>query len=320
MSTDRLPKDVQDTIDRANDLHREMKESQEPAPIEDDGQAQPEPTQEQPQAQPENPAPKEGDPDYWKQRFLSTEGLLKQKSQKVMELETRVLDLEQILASMQSAPAVQEPSPANPASIQPVNPEAFADYGDEVQQLVRALNTVVARVEALEGTTSSVKGKQDRIETAQRQTEKERFFASLEREVPHYKEIAVAPEWHDWLQQADPLAGEKRLALFLRATDESAPDLPRVVKFYEAFQSEYPQFRQENTGGKGRLSPEVDKQVAPRSSSAAAPQGGNKTIWTKERVTQLYTDKAQGRYRGKDAEFAALEKDLQAALTEGRAR
>jgi hypothetical protein len=126
-----------------------------------------------------------------------------------------------------------------------------------------------------------------------------RLDSQVEQAVPNYREIDRDPNWHRWLLGYDVLSGEVRQRLLNAAIQRG--DSSSVVAFFKAYQRESGSTHAASpaSGGRGRSS-------------------GNKPIYTRAQVAQLYAAHQKGLFAGRESEWARQEHDIIAAGREGR--
>ena len=169
------------------------------------------------------------------------------------------------------------------------------NYGTELIDVTQraALHAVAPHLQQLEQSNAEL---QRRLAIEARRN----LDAAVERLVPNYRETDRDPRWHNWLLQTDPLTGRPRQQILNDAI--ASTDANRVAAFFRGFQ----------------------QTVGSQSPSSAAPapnrarSSGNKPIYTRAQIAQLYSAHRQGAYVGREAEWQRLEYELIAAGREGR--
>lgn len=129
-----------------------------------------------------------------------------------------------------------------------------------------------------------------------------RLDAAVSSAIPNYREIDANPEWLRWLGQRDALSGRTRQDLLNEAM--SAGTASRVIGFFRAFlqeQAASPTSRAHRGGGDSR--------------SNTIPAG---KTYTRAEIADLYSQHRRGKWRGREAEWQAIESDLVRAAAEGR--
>jgi hypothetical protein len=246
--------------------------------------------------------PRESDPEYWKQRFKATAGVLdsvrrervterEQYQQRFDELQTQIRDLQA------KAPAAK----LNPGDY--FTPEQIEQFGEaqcEAMALAahKAAQTSVQR--AIEAEVQPLRDQRKR-ETAQDLEDRKAVFREkLAESIPNYAEIDVGEDWHAWLAQPESEFGEQRQATLDRHV--AAFDAARVAKMFKAFLS---------TKAATPVPPVTAAPAAaptPSETPAAASDVAVKAP-TKEEIRDFYKRAALGRV--KDAERVAFEQRLE---------
>jgi hypothetical protein len=124
--------------------------------------------------------------------------------------------------------------------------------------------------------------------------------ARVERAVPNFREVDRDPRWLQWLAGTDALTGRARQVLLNDAI--ASTDASRVAEFFRKFQQEAGSIQSQ----------------APSTAPGRTRSSGNKPIYTRSQVAQLYRAHQQGAYAGREAEWAKQEADIIRASGEGR--
>jgi hypothetical protein len=131
----------------------------------------------------------------------------------------------------------------------------------------------------------------------------------------------------DWLQRVERHSGRRRHDLLKEAYDLN--DAPRVAAFFEDFLKEAgrlaPQPSPKPNGAAAHVAPApgLERYAAPGSPKAApvAPTApAEPEIFTTGDISRFYADKQAGRWRGREAEADAYERQIFAAQNAGRIR
>ena len=188
-----------------------------------------------------------------------------------------------------------------------IDPERFNDWGDEFKDLARENNAMAEKVSTLEATLAELKGDT----TA---TREERFYADLQKSVPSFTQLNEDRGFIDWLAQPHPYLGIPRQALLDQAAAKF--DAKKAAAIFNEYLSGQSHSRPNPTVRK-----DLKSQVSPTSraptQSDIAPTG---RIFSQAEVSKLYDDERRGLFAGREAEFAAQEKEIFAAQREGRIR
>ena len=235
------------------------------------------------------------------------------------ELTNRVQQLEQLIASMNAAPAQQQ-APMEKL----ITEQDMEDYGDSIEVMRRVfreemsskdteINELKRLVRQMQGT---VVPQVHQLSQSYAVSNEQRFWADLQTAVPDWQDINGSQEFQAWLLEVDPLTGIPRQTYLDDA--QRNMDARRVANFFTAWKG--------MTGSSNARTPtaaqpasELERQVAPGKgrSGGAKPQGEAKT-YTSEDIKKFFSDVQKGRYRGKEAERDRIERDIFAAQREGR--
>lgn len=133
------------------------------------------------------------------------------------------------------------------------------------------------------------------------------YFSKLEKLIPNFWVKNEEPGFLKWLDGKDPATGRVRMDILQDANKAMLEH--RVAEIFKAYAE----------------SREIGAAATIHNFEPGGPGGGgippNPTqvkIWTRAEIAQFYREMREGVYRGKEAEAAALEKDIFAAQREGR--
>lgn len=206
-----------------------------------------------------------------------------------------------------------------------------AEYGADLIEVMRksARDEVSIEMEELRNQIAGLKSQLQGVGGRVAQTETERLIQELGAAVPNWKELNVDPQFIAWLQLPEVFSGIKRHDLLGQAF--AGHDAQRVIRFFKGYLDEAaatglipaptPALAPADPAASERVTLEslaAPGRAAP-ASSHPAPQG-QKPVYTRAQIAKYYTDRAAGKYRGREAEAAALEQDIIAAGNEGRVR
>jgi hypothetical protein len=341
-----MPKQLREQMAAADAIRADMVGQPQPAPEEQQqGDPQqpdqpPQPTHPTPQPQPApkpQPTPQQGDQSQeepsWEQRFNSLRGRYDQAAQTNSALAQRLEQMEQLIATMKIRGAEEANSYAPPAELQPlrlVTPEEAADYGDEFLTVVgkRSREELLPEVEALRNEIGQLKGRLEGVGTVMERGEQQKVYGSLAAAVPNWREINTDQGFKDWLSVPDPFSGQPRKKLLLDAFARHEGD--RVVQFFKGFLAEAtdtpPNTQSPGNAapplpgnGQGSGRPSLESFAAPgRARSAPQALSPDKPIYTSAQIARFMADKLTGKYRGREADADAIERDIYQAQHEGR--
>ena len=263
-------------------------------------------------------------------RVRTAEGRLAVEQEKRQQLEAQVTNLNRLVADLQEKMRTAPPPVAAPAPVargKLVTPEEEADYGKDLLEVMgkRARDEVAGEIDELKSEIRKLNGQLANVGTRVSQRDTEDVFTELHRQVPNWVEQNSDENFIHWLQQPEPFSGIKRHDLLTRAFDSH--DANRVIRFFQGFRAEAAVTGQDPgqpapppppgaNGGKVPLETfAAPGRAAP--AQATAPQG-ERNLYTRAQIAQFYTDKAAGKWRGRESEAAQLESDIFRAGPEGR--
>jgi hypothetical protein len=266
----------------------------------------------------------ENDPTY-AQRWRSLQGVYNATKRQMDEAQQRIANLEQLLSQMQT----EKVDASIPKPSTHVTEKDVTEYGgdmvefarrvarEEMSPLAQAVRMLMGKLEQLQGVVPVVQN----VAQAQAQTAHDRFYEALTQRVADWKVVNDNPKFHDWLLSNDPLSGLQRQTLLVDA--HNALDLERVVNIFEMGKQALGINRAptpQQTATKAANVTKLEKQIAPGRASTATtpPQAQEKRQWTRPEIAQFFADKQRGKFKGREAEAQAMERDIFAAQREGR--
>lgn len=262
------------------------------------------------------PAPTE---ENWEHKFRSLQGLFNKNVPELQgQVKTLTQRLEQALGALEAQRAApQEPKAPAPATVDPKDVENFgADLVDMVNRIAeRRFGSVAQQVEAkiseLQQMLGTVEQRLEGTSQTVAVTAEQGFFDNLTKQVPDWETINANPAFLAWLADSDPVYGVPRQRALDSAREQL--DVARIVSVFRAFSPA-------TTSAPPARNP-VDRQVSPKAGASSAPQtAAPKTGFSQKQVTDFYNDLARGKFRGREAEAAAIEQSVNLAIAEGRVR
>ena len=335
-----LPPAVRAAAARADVLHAQLRDVPEeqaeqvktsaeptPAPQPDGVQATEVQVQEPTLAPPPPTPPAEQDDGNWEQKYRASQGRLKQANDTVRELTTLVHQKDMLLAAIQTPPA---PTTIElPAEFR-LSPEDEENYGEDMIRVISAKAAQIAKVQVTEleqrfaARLAQIEGGLAHVGTTVTQDAREKFKMALTSELPNWDAINHDQNFHNWLGLTDPYSGGIRLDMLKKAYAEG--NVHRTLAFFKGFLQE--------EAATSPAAPELTPgtTVVPKVSlqSLAAPGKAKmvssdqapveKPIITPADITKFYADATAGKYKGRDAEYKAMETKIFVAQAEGRIR
>lgn len=275
------------------------------------------------------PAEDENGPTY-AQRWRSLQGTFNAQKRHLDETTQRLANMEQLIAQMQAAPA----SAAQPQATRPthVTDKDVSEYGadmvefarrvsrEEMAPLAQAVQALIGRIDQLQGVVPVVR----QVADNQAKTAHEKFYELLGGRVSDWQKINEDPKFHEWLLSEDPLSGLQRQTLLTDA--HTNLNLERVVNFFDQWKREAgiaavpAATNQTQTTQQTSNVTKLERQIAPgRASTGSTPPAATaKKQWSRPEIAQFFSDKMNGRYKGREAEARSLENDIFLAQREGR--
>jgi hypothetical protein len=329
--TPKLPKQVQDQV---NALEAMMKPPEEPEDSEQvaGDESFEEEDQEGADDAPDQPAPQPGAPveESWEQRAKSAQGRLDQALSANMQLSRRLQDLEREMGTLKLRGAERPDAAVPKVKQQYIKPEELSDYGEEFFDVVgrKAKEEFVPVVDELSERLKRLESGQQAVGQVVEQTQKRGLYDTLYDEVPEWKEINHSAEFINWLAFPDPYSGRQRHEMLKEAF--SRHDAGRVVNFFRGFLTEATgsppntsrrqgQSAPPPANGSGSGKPSLEQFAAPgRARSAPQELPPDKPVYTAAWIAKFSADKLMGKFRGREAEVEAIERDIYQAQHEGR--
>lgn len=330
----KMPAAVRAAAERANELHAQLKDQPTPdqPPVEVTPQGNQPTLDAASLAQPPaNPAPmpepeqQPGSEDEgWEAKYNAMAGRVRKLTKTNEQLQDTVNNLQSVIATMTSAPAPA--APAQPISVDPtVTPEEENDYGKDLLSVVgkKAYDIVAPLLKQQADQISKLTEQVNSVAGAQVMGAREKMLATMDKELPHWREINTNDDFLAWLALPDGYSGVIRHNMLKDAF--AAGQTSRVLAFFKGFQAEQavttPARDPQPQPGSEMVTVELAELAAPgKAKSAAAPAAAEKPIFTRASISSFYADVAAGKYRGRDTEKDALERQIFAAQKEGRIR
>jgi hypothetical protein len=282
----------------------------EPPPVEPPA-ASPVPAQEPPKPAPPHD-PRQEDPAYWRQRFLTTQGHLQAEKAR---FDQTMAQMNERLKMLEEQKAKPEPTPKPTA-----DPKDVQEFGQELVEMVRRnteqmLGHFAKEHQALMADFGQrlmrlEQGVQSTAQTTQ-VTAEQVFSSQLAGLVPDWQQVNADERFLAWLGQIEPMVGITRQAILDDAV--SKLDAQRTSQVFAQFKQTLPQ----QTLAQPKA---LEMQVSPSATAGtrvpiAAP---SKPTFSNKQVQAFFSDLARGAYRGRETEAQAIEREIDLAAQEGR--
>lgn len=282
----------------------------------------------EPAPSPEPAGPGDGtQEESFEQKYRSLQGMYNSEVPRLnaqnQELAQRLEQMEQLIASIQAAPAtppVAEPT-APPASL--ITDEEREEYGESLDIMRKVSQEVAAayqgRIDQLESVIANMQGtvmpRVEQLASQQAHTAEQAFWSDLTIAVPEWRTTNENPDFQSWLLEVDPLSGLPRQTYLDDA--QRNLDAIRVASFFTS----WGQVNGTVTPKPNRTAPnsELEKQVAPgRGRTSATPPGNAPVTYTPADITAFFKDVQLGKFKDKEEERDKIERDIFAAQQDGR--
>jgi hypothetical protein len=277
-----------------------------------------------PMATPEVTPPKPDDVTF-EHKYNSMKGRHDRLVAQVQAMSGTIANLERVIATMQPA----TPVPATPelAPERLITTEEEADYGADLLKVVgkKAKDELNPELNALKSKITDLEGRISNVGGYVAKSARESMESSLDEQCPTWREVNFMPEFKEWLQLPDLYSGAIRHSLLKAAYEQN--NTPRTLAFFKGFLAEEaataPAGQQPDLSAAPPAPAKVSLEslAAPgRAKTAAATTPTEKPTFTRPDIAKFYVDVRAGKYRGKEAEKDAFERQIFAAQAEGRIR
>jgi len=289
-----------------------------------------EPAAPQPGVPPQPPPAEEEE--SWEQRYRSQAGRLEQAQKANTALADRLQQLENLVATMKVRGAEEERPPAAVPITKPklVTDQEAQEYGDEFLSVVgkRAREEYVPEFEQLADRIKRLEGRVENVGTVMEKDRTTELWGNLTAVIPQWRQINKHPDFIAWLSQPDTFSGRRKHDLLKEAF--SRHETNRVVSFFQGFlteaaglpptsQAKEPSAPPLPGNGNGSGKPSLEQFAAPgRARSAPQQLPPDKPVYTTAQIAKFMDDKRTGKYRGREADAEAIERDIFQAQHEGR--
>ena len=289
---------------------------------------------------------------YTEDQFKAMQGRFERAQKDNRQLIERLNETQRLLAFMQQPQSQPNPDtrfniPITPAVQKLITDKERQEYGEELIDVVKraAREIYDPIINELRTENSQLKQGFGSIQQNVATDARSRLYQELHKEVPDWNEINESDGFREWAQQIDPLSGSQRLNLIQNAFQTGQTS--RVIAAFKGYKAEQAALspapgterRQgnvlESSGsnqgnanlGNSQSNPSVTPAVdlnalaAPgRARSGQVPTSPDKPIVERHEITQFYADVTRGKYRGREQEQQAIERQIADALRENRVR
>lgn len=239
------------------------------------------------------------------------------------DLQQRIQQMEQLLSSMAAPPATPASTPTTQVE-KLVTQKDVDEYGDSLEVMRRVtreeLSAVASRMAQLEKALtqlqSNVVPQVQAVAQRQAVSAEQQFWGALTAAVPNWRDVNDNQDFQSWLLEVDPLTNITRQTYLEDA--QRTLDAPRVANFFRTWLDKTGQATVAQPTERAAAN-ELERQVSPgRARNTGAPSLSKAKVYTPADIQKFFSDVRQGKYRGKEAERARIERDIFAAQQENR--
>jgi hypothetical protein len=314
-----LPKAVQKQVDDADAFVAQINgqtdnTETDPNLIQDtalDPEPQPQPVSQEPEPKPVIPE------ETWERKYLTLKGMY---DAEVPRLHAQMRELNgqvQSLIAENATAKAQQPAAQTATAKTLITEQDKEAFGSDLLDLIdRASEQKVAEFRShnaqLVDEIRELKGKLGNVSERQVVSDKDQFLAKLSAQVPNWETLNTDQGFLNWLAEVDPVYGLPRQVALTNAYESL--DASRTAVIFNQYQGKVAPTQQ-------KPSQQLQSQVAPtrsRSSPAPATSAGDKPIYTQDQIANFYNEWIKGHLDSAEAE--RIEKDINAAYSEGRIR
>lgn len=258
------------------------------------------------------------------QRWRSLQGSYNATVRQKSELEQRVQQMEQLLATLsqsQSSAPAQTEKEAEP--VRYVTEQEASEYGESIDVMRKVsreeLVPVAQRLAQIEGLLQQMQAtvvpQVQAVSQRQQMSAEQQFWSDLTNYVPNWREVNDNDGFQSWLLEIDPLTGVNRQT-YLEDAQRSL-DAHRVSAFFRTWLESTGQASVAQSNPKPAA--ELEKQVAPgRSRGAGSATSKQPKTYTPDDIKKFFDDVRSGKYKGREQERDRIERDIFSAQREGR--
>ena len=316
-----LPRVIQEQVEQADAFVAQMTgqtDQTETAPRTDiDPQPDPD-TPAQPVSQENEPKPAPVPEETWERKYLTLKGMY---DAEVPRLHSQMREMNQQVQSLIAEAATakaQQPRP-EPVTAKPLITEQDKEaFGSDLLDLIdRATEQKLAGNRDLEAQLraeiNELKGKLGSVTERQGVSDKDRYEATLGSQVPDWEAMNVDQGFLAWLAEVDPVYGMPRQYALTNAYESL--DANRTATIFKQYKATLAPAQ------RPQANRELQRQVAPtRSHTSPAPttSSADRRVYTTSDIDSFYTEWRRGMID--EAEAVQIERDIHAAINEGRIR
>ena len=262
-----------------------------------------------PTAAPVSARPAEPVQDDWKHKYSVLQGMFdksrSENANRITQLENQI----GVLTTMAAQPTTHQDT------FHPDIPPQNLNYGlteeqiEEIggQEFVDAIGKISSAGAA--GEIASLKQELGSIKESQTETLEDIFYARLSELSPHWRAINKDDRFNEWLNEGEGLSGIARNNFLINAYDNR--DAETAARYFNQFAELLPTEPGLNPDALTDFIPDFTGGGGPTSNTTGA-------IYTPASIQAFFKDRGLGKFKGREDEAAAIERDIFAAQKEGR--
>lgn len=269
----------------------------------------------------------------FEQKYKTLQGMFNLELPKlradIKERDDKLVQMENLMATLQSVPALAAPLPAQSQ----ITDAEKAEWGDSIEMMRKVskaeLHPVFAELATLKtainnlatNLNTSVLPQVRHVAQQQVTSATDQFWANLQREVPNWQQTNNDADFQSWLLSVDDLTGHTRQSFLEQA--QKALDVNRVIAFFRSYAAAtgktIPTATPPLPAQPNGSASELELQLAPgRSRGGKPPVNPTAKTYTQADIAKFYDDVRKGLYKGREAERNSIEADIFAANKENR--
>lgn len=258
------------------------------------------------------------------QRWRSLQGSYNATVRQKGELEQRVQQMEQLLASLsEQAPTKAQPD-RTPEPVSYISQQEADDYGESIdvmrkvsrEELVPVASRLAQIESMLQQMQATVVPQVNAVSQRQQVSAEQQFWSELTMYVPNWRDVNDNDGFQNWLLEVDPLTGSNRQTYLEHAQRDL--DANRVSAFFLTWLETSGQAPVAQSAP-NPASAELEKQVAPgRSRGTGSTSSKQPKTYSPDDIKSFFNDVRMGKYKGREQERDRIERDIFTAQREGR--
>ena len=252
--------------------------------------------------------PREETAEYWKHKFKSLDGIIRQRDQTIEQMRDMLASMQQSMQQMSESQQAQAQQPTK----QLVTKEDEDAFGaDLVEFMQRVAQQALSNAkEELRSEFSGLSSEVSKVTKTVQATAQERFEAALDKHADGWRELDRDQAFIDWLK-ASPTR-QQHWALSINNLDALA-----AAEMFQTYKLLNDQAAAERNAPRNKRKAELERQVAPgksRSTTTGKEAEGEPKRWTASEISHAFENRKS--YGAQ--EWAATEREIFKAQAEGR--